>query len=79
MIEMVTTRVQGHDKSLVKAKRFQVFTENCSVVTGFHRVVSRQGILCHDRVWPRPMDLCYDIDFYVATWLVKVGRNYVVT
>ena len=36
--------------SLVKAKRFQVVTENCSVTTGFHRVVLRQGILFRERV-----------------------------
>ena len=46
----------GHDKrsrlrrSLVKAKRFHVTIEICSVETGFHGVMSRQGILCRDRV-----------------------------
>ena len=34
---------------------------------------------CHDRVWPRPKDLCCDRAFYVATGLVKVRRNHVVT
>ena len=53
--------------------------ENCSVATGFHRVVSRHGILCHGSVWPRPKDLCCDRAFYVATGFVKVGRNYVMT
>ena len=43
-------RGQGRDKSLVGAKEFQVATENCSVAIGFHRVVLRYGILCHDRV-----------------------------
>ena len=76
--EAITTKGQGHDRSLVKAKRFQVAIENCSVAIIFHRVVSRQGILCRDRVWPRPKDLrcnrvgqgrkklCYDRAFYVA-------------
>ena len=39
--ETVTTRGQGCDRSLVKAKRFQSGTKNCSVATGFHGVVSR--------------------------------------
>ena len=53
----------GHDKrselrrSLVKAKRFRVMTDICSVSIGFHGVVSGQGILCRDKVWPRPKDL----------------------
>ena len=53
----------GHDKrsglrrSLVKAKRFCVATEICSVAIGFHGVVLRQGILCRDIVWPRPKGL----------------------
>ena len=54
--ETVTKRGQGYDRRLVKAKRFQVVIENCRVTTRFHGVVSRQGILCHDRVlaksWP---------------------------
>ena len=77
MIKTVTTRGQGCDRSLVKAKRFHVAIENCSVKTGFHGVASQQGILCHNRVWPRPMDLCCDRAFYVATELVKFRRNYV--
>ena len=56
----------SHDKrsglreSLVKAKRFRV-------VTGFHGVVSRQGILCRDREWTRSKDLGCDRVNYVAT------------
>ena len=50
MTETITTRGQGCDRSLVKAKRFQITIENCSVATGFHGVVLRQGILCRDRV-----------------------------
>ena len=65
--------------SLAEAKEFSVSTENFSVTTGFHGVVSRQGILCRDKVWPRPKDLvsqhnilCRDRvgqgkEFYVAT------------
>ena len=34
------TRGQGCDRSLVKAKRFQVAIENCSVATGY--LMSRQ-------------------------------------
>ena len=33
--EMVTTRGQCCDRSLVKAKRFQIAIENCSVSKGF--------------------------------------------
>ena len=58
----------GLRRSLVKAKRFRVMTEICSVATRFHGVVSRQGILCRDIVWPRPKglvlrhsNLCHDI------------------
>ena len=40
MIETVMTRGQGCGRSLVKAKKFQVAIENCSVATGFHGVVS---------------------------------------
>ena len=32
---------QGCDRSLAKAKEFQVVTENCSVAIGFHKAVSR--------------------------------------
>ena len=52
--EMVTTRGQSCDRSLAEAKEFQVTTENFSVTTGFHGVVSRQSIFYRDRVWPRP-------------------------
>ena len=41
-------------QSLVKAKGFYVVTENFCVTTEFLGVVSRQSILCHDRVWSRP-------------------------
>ena len=41
-------------QSLVKAKGFHVATDNFCVVTEFLGVVSRQGILCRDRVWLRP-------------------------
>ena len=44
-------------RSLVKAKRFRVVTEICSVAIGFHGVVLRQGILCRNIVWPRPKGL----------------------
>ena len=56
----------SHDKrsglrwSLVKAKRFRV-------TTGFHGVVSRQGILCRDSEWTRSKDLGCDRVNYVAT------------
>ena len=56
----------GHDKrsglqrSLVRAMRFDVAIKICCVATGFHGVVSRQGILCHDREWPRSKDLGCD-------------------
>ena len=39
-IETTEARGQGCDRSLVKAKRFHVVTDICSVTTGFHRVVS---------------------------------------
>ena len=48
---------QGCNGSLVKAKRFCVTTEICSVATGIQGIVSRQSILCHDREWPRPKGL----------------------
>ena len=69
----------GHDKrsrlrwSLVKAKRSHVATKICSVATRFHSVMSgqsilsRQGILCHDREWPRLKDLGCDRVNSVAT------------
>ena len=41
MTQMIATRGQGCDRSLVKAKRFQVAKENCSVAKGFHGVVSQ--------------------------------------
>ena len=44
-------------RSLVKAKRFRVVTEICSVAIGFHGVVLRQGILCRNIVWPRSKGL----------------------
>ena len=50
-------RGQGCDRSLVEAKEFQAATQNFSVTIGFHGVMSRQGILCHDRVWLRPKGL----------------------
>ena len=54
-------------RSLVKAKRFHVAIENCIVVTGFHGVMSRQVILCHDREWPRSKDLGCDRVNSIAT------------
>ena len=44
-------------RRLVKAKGFRVAIKNCSVATGFHGVVLRQGILCCNKVWPRPKGL----------------------
>ena len=79
MTETAEARGQGCDMSLAKAKEFQIVTENFSVAIGLHGVVSRQGILCCDRVWPRPKGLvsqhnilCRDRvgqghKFYVAT------------
>ena len=50
--------------------------------------MSRQNILCHDRVWPNGEVLCCDASlgrfsiateyFYVATEVAKARRNYVV-
>ena len=59
--EIVTMRGQGRDRSLIEAKEFHVVTENCSVATGFHGVVSRhsfgqeQRVSCHDIIF-----LCRD-------------------
>ena len=50
----------GLQQSLVKANRFHVVIEICSVTIGFHGVVSRQGILCHDKEWPISKDLGCD-------------------
>ena len=47
----------GFRQSLVKARRFHVATEICSVAIGFLGIVSQHGILCHDRWWPRPRSL----------------------
>ena len=47
-------------RSLVKIKIFHVVTKNCSVVTGFNGVMSRRGILCRNREWPRSKDLGCD-------------------
>ena len=49
----------GLRKSLVKAKIFRV-------VTGFHGVVSQQGILCRDRELTRSKDLGCDKVNYVT-------------
>ena len=66
-------------RSLVKAKRFRVTTEICCVTIVFQEIMSRQGILCRDRVWPRLKGLvsqhnilCHDRvgqgqEFYVTT------------
>ena len=74
---MVTTKGQGRDRSLIEAKEFQVTKENCSVATGFHGVVSRQGILCHDRVLAKTKGPLVVIEyFYVATELARLGVFY---
>ena len=46
-------RGQGYDRSLAEAKEFQVKIEKFCVVTGFHKVMLRQGILCRDKLWSR--------------------------
>ena len=57
MTKTVTTRGQGRNRSLVKAKEFQVPTE-------FHEVVSRQCIfLCCDRVLAKTKGSLIDIIF----------------
>ena len=75
-------------RSLVKAKRFRVATEICSVATVFHGIMSRQGILCRDKVWPRLKGLvsqhnilCHDRvgqgqEFYVTTEYFCVATEF---
>ena len=57
----------GLRRNLVKTKRFHVAIGICSVVTGFHGVVSRYMFLCRDRVGNGGEILCRDIIFYVTT------------
>ena len=57
----------GLRRSFVKAKRFHVTTEICSVATGFHGVILRRVILCRNREWPRSKDLGCDRVNSVAT------------
>ena len=67
-------RGQGCDRSLVRAKEFQVTIENCSVAKGFHGVVSRKGILCRDRVLAKTKRSLVTTEyFYVATELARLG------
>ena len=57
MTKTAEARGQSCNMSLVKAHRFHVATEICSVATRSHGVVSPQSFLCRDRVWPRPKGL----------------------
>ena len=66
-------------RSLVKAKRFHITTEICSDESGFHRVVSRQGILCSDRVLAKPRGFLVATEHFMSRQSLAQGKDWVAT